>query len=90
MSLNKGIIVQVMGPVVDVKFESSLLPKINDALKVKIDAKNNNVYAGIYKYENGKPIKFYVSTDGYYQNIDDNYPFMSFDDMVQELGIKTK
>lgn len=48
------------------------------------------VTASQFTDENGKPIKFYVSTDGYYQNIDDNYPFMSFDDMVQELGIKTK
>ena len=37
-----GYVYEVKGPVVDVKFESGLLPKINDALKVKIDAKNNN------------------------------------------------
>ena len=42
MSLNKGIIVQVMGPVVDAKFEAGHLPAINNAITVKIDAKENN------------------------------------------------
>ena len=37
-----GYIVEVKGPVVDVKFENGLLPKINDALKIKIDGKDNN------------------------------------------------
>ena len=32
--MNKGRVVQVMGPVVDVKFESGQLPKLNNALKV--------------------------------------------------------
>lgn len=43
------------------------------------------VTASQFQDENGKPIRFYVSTDGYYQNIDDNYPFMSFEDMVHYL-----
>lgn len=42
MNLNKGIIVQVMGPVVDVKFEAGHLPAINNAIKVSIDASQNN------------------------------------------------
>ena len=33
--MNKGRIVQVMGPVVDVLFEDGVLPHIKDALKVK-------------------------------------------------------
>jgi F0F1-type ATP synthase beta subunit len=37
-----GKIVSVKGPVVDVKFEENALPKINDALICKIDAKDNN------------------------------------------------
>lgn len=37
-----GKIVEVKGPVVDVKFEDGNLPKINDALKVNIDPKDNN------------------------------------------------
>lgn len=45
------------------------------------------VTASEFSDENGSPIRFYVSTDGYYQNIDDNYPFMSFNEMAQELGI---
>ena len=32
--MNKGRVVQVMGPVVDVKFESGQLPQINNALKI--------------------------------------------------------
>ncbi len=42
MSLNKGIIVQVMGPVVDVKFEAGHLPAINNALTVNINEQDNN------------------------------------------------
>ncbi len=37
-----GKIVEVKGPVVDVKFEDGNLPKINDALKVNISAADNN------------------------------------------------
>lgn len=37
-----GKIVEVKGPVVDVKFEDGNLPKINDALKVNIPANDNN------------------------------------------------
>ncbi|WP_338471034.1 F0F1 ATP synthase subunit beta [Niallia sp. XMNu-256] len=32
--MNKGRVVQVMGPVVDVKFESGQLPRLNNALKI--------------------------------------------------------
>ncbi len=32
--MNKGHVVQVMGPVVDVKFESGQLPRLNNALKI--------------------------------------------------------
>ena len=42
MSLNKGTIVQVMGPVVDVKFEADHLPAINNAIKIEIPAEENN------------------------------------------------
>lgn len=37
-----GKIVEVKGPVVDVKFEYGNLPKINDALKVNVSANDNN------------------------------------------------
>ena len=40
-----GIIVEVKGPVVDVSFENEPLPKINDALKVKIEEKYNHGFA---------------------------------------------
>jgi len=39
--MNKGKIVQVMGPVIDVVFDTEL-PEINHALKVDIPAKKNN------------------------------------------------
>ena len=34
--MNKGYVVQVIGPVVDVKFDSGKLPNINNALKLNI------------------------------------------------------
>lgn len=37
-----GKIVEVKGPVVDIKFEDGNLPKINDALKVNVSANDNN------------------------------------------------
>ncbi len=39
--MNKGKIVQVLGAVIDVKFEDGL-PEINNALTLKVDAKDNN------------------------------------------------
>ena len=39
MTMNKGKIVQVMGPVVDVIFENGELPKIKDALVVENNGK---------------------------------------------------
>ena len=40
--MNKGYIVQVLGPVVDVKFENGSLPRINNALSVNVSAENNH------------------------------------------------
>ena len=37
--MNKGYIVQVLGPVVDVYFPTGVLPKINDALRIDNEAK---------------------------------------------------
>ena len=39
MTMNKGKIVQVMGPVVDVVFEDGQLPDIKDALEVENNGK---------------------------------------------------
>ena len=39
---NVGKIVQITGPVVDVQFTTGNLPAINNALKIKIDGKQNN------------------------------------------------
>ena len=42
--MNKGYVVQITGPVVDVKFEHGKLPIINNALIVKVpESKNNGV-----------------------------------------------
>lgn len=38
--MNKGRVVQVLGPVVDVKFDSGVLPKINDALRIDVQEDN--------------------------------------------------
>ncbi|WAM10718.1 hypothetical protein ONA00_05245 [Mycoplasmopsis cynos] len=41
MIRNEGIIVQILGPVVDVRFQEGKLPKLLNALKVEV---NNKVY----------------------------------------------
>src|SRR5690554_4334000 len=38
--MNKGRVIQVMGPVVDVKFESGQLPDIYNALRIESKARN--------------------------------------------------
>lgn len=43
--MNKGKVVQVMGPVVDVEFDKGELPAIYDALKIEIPAEKNNGFA---------------------------------------------
>jgi F-type H+-transporting ATPase subunit beta len=43
--LSKGIVTQVMGPVVDVKFEEGQLPEIYDALYVQFDADEERTLA---------------------------------------------
>ena len=40
--MTKGVVTQVMGPVVDVKFEDGQLPEIYDALTVEIEATEQN------------------------------------------------
>jgi F-type H+-transporting ATPase subunit beta len=40
--MNKGYVTQVMGPVVDVKFEHGQLPKLNNALKIEHKAKSES------------------------------------------------
>ena len=41
--MNKGRVIQVMGPVVDVKFESGHLPQINNALQIKSQHDNVDI-----------------------------------------------
>ena len=40
--MNKGRVIQIMGPVVDVKFENGHLPKIYNALKIDHKARNES------------------------------------------------
>ena len=40
--MNKGKVIQVMGPVVDVKFEHGHLPELNNALKIKYEAQSDS------------------------------------------------
>ena len=42
MSLSKGTVIQVMGPVVDIKFDAGQLPAINNAIKISTPASENN------------------------------------------------
>ncbi len=41
--MNKGTVVQIIGPAVDVKFENSALPAVNNALNIKVDDKTTIV-----------------------------------------------
>ena len=41
--MNKGTVVQVIGPAVDVRFESGTLPAINNALNITVDEKTTLV-----------------------------------------------
>ncbi|WP_042463545.1 F0F1 ATP synthase subunit beta [Neobacillus dielmonensis] len=43
--MNKGRVVQVMGPVVDVKFENGQLPEIYNALRIKTEARSQGEVA---------------------------------------------
>jgi len=43
--MNKGRVLQVMGPVVDVKFESGQLPEIYNALTIATQASNESEVA---------------------------------------------
>ena len=40
--MNKGRVLQIMGPVVDVKFENGQLPAIYNALKIEYKARNES------------------------------------------------
>ena len=48
MEQNIGKIIQVIGPVIDVKFERGFLPKIYNALE--IEAQNHKVVAEVMQY----------------------------------------
>ena len=61
----QGLITQVIGPVIDVEFESGILPKINDALEI-IVADNTKIVAEVQQHlgENRVRTVAMSSTDG--------------------------
>ena len=57
--MNKGKIVQVMGPVVDVEFQEQDLPNIKDALTVELNGKKSR-YGGCSTYRKSYSAMYYV------------------------------
>ena len=56
----EGIITQVIGPVIDVEFESGVLPEINDAIEIIVDDKCYTLMS--YRVHKGFDM---VTLDGY-------------------------
>ncbi len=61
----EGIITQVIGPVIDVEFESGILPEINDSIEIIIDD-NNKITAEVQQHLGENKIRSVAmsSTDG--------------------------
>ncbi|MGG0185045.1 F0F1 ATP synthase subunit beta [Bacillus rhizoplanae] len=62
--MNKGRVTQIMGPVVDVKFDGGKLPEIYNALKIKQDAINLTLEVAIHLGDNTVRTVAMSSTDG--------------------------
>lgn len=62
--MNKGKIVQVMGPVVDVEFENQDLPYIKDALTVEVNGKKLVMEAAQHIGNNTVRCIMLASSDG--------------------------
>lgn len=62
--MNKGLIHQIIGPVVDVKFDPEELPKLNNA--IEIDANGRRVVAEVAQHMGGDVVRCVAlsSTDG--------------------------
>jgi F-type H+-transporting ATPase subunit beta len=61
----EGIITQVIGPVIDVEFESGILPEINDAIEIVVDD-SNKIIAEVQQHLGENRIRSVAmsSTDG--------------------------
>jgi F-type H+-transporting ATPase subunit beta len=62
--MNKGRVTQIMGPVVDVKFDGGKLPEIYNALRIKQDAMNLTLEVALHLGDNTVRTVAMSSTDG--------------------------
>lgn len=62
--MNKGRIVQIMGPVVDVKFDNAQLPEIYNALKISSDSVNLTLEVALHLGDDTVRTIAMASTDG--------------------------
>ncbi|PHA00311.1 F0F1 ATP synthase subunit beta [Bacillus pseudomycoides] len=62
--MNKGRVTQIMGPVVDVKFDGGKLPEIYNALRIKQDAINLTLEVALHLGDNTVRTVAMSSTDG--------------------------
>ena len=68
--MNKGKIIQVLGPVVDVEFESSVLPNMKDALEVVNNGKTCVMEVAQHIGKNVVRCIMLTSSDGLYRGMD--------------------
>ncbi|WP_440602846.1 F0F1 ATP synthase subunit beta [Bacillus sp. GB_SG_008] len=68
--MNKGRVTQIMGPVVDVKFDGGKLPEIYNALKIKQDAINLTLEVAIHLGDNTVRTVAMSSTDGLVRGVE--------------------
>ena len=68
--MNKGKIVQVMGPVVDVEFKEGELPAIKDALEVTVDGKKRVMEVAQLTGNSVARCIMLASSDGLYRDME--------------------
>ncbi|MFD0767706.1 F0F1 ATP synthase subunit beta [Bacillus sp. CGMCC 1.60114] len=68
--MNKGRVTQIMGPVVDVKFDGGKLPEIYNALRIKQDAINLTLEVAIHLGDNTVRTVAMSSTDGLVRGVE--------------------
>ncbi|MFJ8528763.1 F0F1 ATP synthase subunit beta [Bacillus sp. NPDC094106] len=68
--MNKGRVTQIMGPVVDVKFDGGKLPEIYNALRIKQDAVNLTLEVALHLGDDTVRTVAMSSTDGLVRGIE--------------------
>ncbi|PEA54475.1 F0F1 ATP synthase subunit beta [Bacillus pseudomycoides] len=68
--MNKGRVTQIMGPVVDVKFDGGKLPEIYNALRIKEDAIDLTLEVAIHLGDNTVRTVAMSSTDGLVRSVE--------------------